>query len=244
MPVYVVGRDVTAPQLVPTDFPIRSVHRCKESDGSVLLAAIVDADGTPRNVTVMRSIDTNLDRLAQQIVSADRFKPGVRNGAPVAVAMLIEATIQTCTENGKNGDGLETGPLALRSQPEQRVSAPANVPPVLVSALNGFRAADSSGLQEGGQKISAPVPLYQPNAEYSDYARRKGISGICLVRLIVDANGNPQNVRIVKSLEPSLDQKAIEAVKGYRFKPAMRDGTVPVPVMVTVEVSFHLYKKW
>jgi outer membrane biosynthesis protein TonB len=38
-----------------------------------------------------------------------------------------------------------------------------------------------------------------------------------------------------------LDEKAIEAVMKYRFKPAMRDGKTPVPVLVTVAVDFHLY---
>jgi TonB family protein len=91
--------------------------------------------------------------------------------------------------------------------------------------------------------MSAPVPLLQPQAEYSDYARKKGISGICLLGLIVDANGMPQNIHVIKSLEPSLDQNAIEAVKKYRFKPAIKDGTVPVPVVVNIEVNFRLYKK-
>jgi protein TonB len=157
--------------------------------------------------------------------------------------MLIEAGMQTCAKRVKSVDGPDAESLALRSQPEQKVSAPANVPPALPRASDGFRSADSAGSQNVGHKISAPVPLLQPDAEYSDDARRKGISGICLIQLIVDAYGMPQNVHIIKSLEPSLDQSAIEAVKKYRFKPAMIDGTRPVPVVVNVEVNFRLYKK-
>jgi TonB family protein len=59
--------------------------------------------------------------------------------------------------------------------------------------------------------------------------------------LIVDAQGNPQNVHIVRTLGMGLDEKALEAVRKYKFKPAMKDGKIPVPVPITVEVNFRLY---
>jgi TonB family protein len=56
----------------------------------------------------------------------------------------------------------------------------------------------------------------------------------------VDAQGNPQNVHVTKHLGMGLDEKAIEAVRQYRFKPAMYDGH-PVAVQIVVEVEFHLH---
>jgi TonB family protein len=61
-----------------------------------------------------------------------------------------------------------------------------------------------------------------------------------LIGLIVDTQGMPQNLRVVRPLAYGLTEKAIEAVSKYRFKPAMRGGQ-PVPVYVTIEVNFHLY---
>ena len=61
-----------------------------------------------------------------------------------------------------------------------------------------------------------------------------------MVTIIVDWRGIPQNLRIVRSLGMGLDEKALDAVRRYRFKPAMKDGK-PVPVMMTVEVNFRLY---
>jgi TonB family protein len=61
-----------------------------------------------------------------------------------------------------------------------------------------------------------------------------------MITLIVDAQGVPQNVRVLRALGKGLDEKAMEAVRRYRFKPAMNDGK-PVPVMITVEVNFRLY---
>ena len=86
-----------------------------------------------------------------------------------------------------------------------------------------------------------PVALQQREAEFSDEARRAKYQGVCLISLIVDAQGNPQNPRVVRALGMGLDEKAMEAVRKYRFKPAMKDGRTPVPVMITVEVNFRLY---
>jgi protein TonB len=97
------------------------------------------------------------------------------------------------------------------------------------------------GLERVGGRISAPIPLNNVEAEFSDEARRAKYQGVVLVSVIVDAQGNPQDPRVVRALGMGLDEKALEAVRKYRFKPAMRDGRTPVAVMVNVEVNFHLY---
>lgn len=97
------------------------------------------------------------------------------------------------------------------------------------------------GVYRVGGGISAPIPINDVEAEFSDEARRAKYQGVCLVALIVDAQGMPQNVHVIRPLGMGLDEKAIEAVRKYRFKPAMKNGKTPVPVMVTVEVNFRLY---
>jgi protein TonB len=97
------------------------------------------------------------------------------------------------------------------------------------------------GVFRVGGGISAPVPVVWPEAEFSDEARRAKYQGVCLVSLIVDAQGNPQNPRVVRPLGMGLDEKALEAVRKYKFKPALKDGRTPVPVMITIEVNFRLY---
>jgi TonB family protein len=97
------------------------------------------------------------------------------------------------------------------------------------------------GLYKVGGQVSPPVALNNVEAEFSDEARRSKYQGVCLISLIVDAQGNPQNPRVVRALGMGLDEKAIEAVRKYKFRPAMKDGKTPVPVMITVEVNFRLY---
>lgn len=101
--------------------------------------------------------------------------------------------------------------------------------------------ANADGLYRIGNGVSAPVPLNSVIVEFTDVARRAKYQGVCLVSLTVDAQGNPQNPRVVRGLGMGLNQKALEAVQKYRFKPAMLDGKTPVPVMITVEVNFRLY---
>ncbi len=91
-----------------------------------------------------------------------------------------------------------------------------------------------------GGDVSGPQLIFSPNPEYSEEARRAKYQGVCILSLIVDAQGNPQRVQVVRHLGKGLDKKAVEAVKQYRFKPAMRHGE-PVAVEVNIEVNFRLY---
>jgi TonB family protein len=60
--------------------------------------------------------------------------------------------------------------------------------------------------------------------------------------MIVETDGRPYDIRVLRSLpQYGLDEKAIEAVKKWRFKPAMKDNT-PVAVYISVEVDFRLYR--
>jgi TonB family protein len=111
---------------------------------------------------------------------------------------------------------------------------------------NGFGPGEGGniggGLRRVGDGVSAPVPTYTVLAEFSDEARRAKYEGAVTVSLIVDANGNPQNVRVVQPVGMGLDEKAVEAVRQFRFKPAMDKKTgKPVPVPISVLVNFRIY---
>jgi len=96
------------------------------------------------------------------------------------------------------------------------------------------------GIYRVGGGVSAPKPIFSPDPEYSDEARKAKYQGTVLIWMVVDADGRPHNIRIVRSLGLGLDEKALEAVRTWRFEPARRDGH-PVSVQINVEVSFRLY---
>ncbi|MGA9586401.1 MAG: energy transducer TonB [Terracidiphilus sp.] len=96
------------------------------------------------------------------------------------------------------------------------------------------------GLMSVGGGVSAPAVIYSVQPEFSDQARQSNFQGTVGLQLIVDANGNPQNIRVSRHLGMGLDEKAIDAVRQYKFRPAMYQGH-PVAVQIVVDVEFHLH---
>lgn len=94
--------------------------------------------------------------------------------------------------------------------------------------------------KEIGGSVSAPVLMYAVQAEFTEQARKDKISGKVLVHLWVDEQGRPAHVYVVRGLGKGLDEKAVEAVKQYRFAPAMENGR-PVLVALTTEVKFQIF---
>ena len=249
--VYSVGAPgVAAPRLLPPEPLAISDRKCRKErhEDTVVLTLIVDSTGEPRNIAFIHPLGSDLDKLALQAINTDRFTPGSRNGAPAAVWQSVEVTLQSCAEKVKDADGKKAVRSRLIVQPMQTFSPLPQAPEEAVYALGtytatGFKSSLShiEHVTHVGGRVSAPVPLIFSEAEFTPEARKKRISGVCLVSLIVDPQGMPQGARIIRSLEPGLDQKALEAANKYRFKPAMRNGIEPVPAVITIEVNFRLY---
>jgi len=91
-----------------------------------------------------------------------------------------------------------------------------------------------------GGGVSAPRPLFTPDPEYSEEARKAKYQGTCVLWLVIGADGRPREIRVARALGMGLDEKAMQAVKQWKFEPAMKDGH-PVAVQMNVEVSFRLY---
>lgn len=96
------------------------------------------------------------------------------------------------------------------------------------------------GVYQVGGGVSAPRPIYSPDPDYSEEARKAKYQGTVVLWVVVGADGRPHDIRIYRSLDMGLDEKAIEAIRTWKFAPARKDG-IPVAVQVNIEVSFHLY---
>ncbi len=96
------------------------------------------------------------------------------------------------------------------------------------------------GVFRVGGGVSAPRALDTPDPEYSEEARKAKYQGTCVLWLIVGPDGKPRDIKVARALGMGLDQKAIEAVRNWKFEPAMKDGK-PVAVQINVEVNFRLY---
>ena len=115
----------------------------------------------------------------------------------------------------------------------------------------GIGAGQGAGIGEGsgggtgggpfrpGSGIEPPSLVFEVKPDYPEDARRRTIEGDVVLEIVVRRDGSVGDVRVLKSLGASLDQRAIEAVRQWRFDPARRRGT-PVDVLVEVSVEFKL----
>jgi TonB family protein len=132
-----------------------------------------------------------------------------------------------------------TPPATTTQQPNQTKPAPRPNP-------------DASGICHAGDGVIAPKLIYPVAPEFSEKARKHKISGDVIVQALVDTEGHVQDARVFRSaaedftnkkdreLASTLDPKAIEAVRQYRFEPGTFHGK-PVPVELNVEVNFQVF---
>lgn len=85
-----------------------------------------------------------------------------------------------------------------------------------------------------------PKAIYQPEAEYSPEARKKQIDGKCLISMIVDAQGMPQRVHVVRCSDATFAQPSLASTSRYRFKPALTADGKAVAVVISIEVNFRI----
>jgi TonB family protein len=110
-----------------------------------------------------------------------------------------------------------------------------------VAELDSAVHDQNQGVYRVGNGVSAPAVLYKVDPEYPEEARRAKISGTVVMLLIVDASGNARDIKVVRSLGLGLDEKAIEAVNKWKFRPGYKNGQA-VAVQATIQVNFRLFK--
>jgi TonB family protein len=90
-----------------------------------------------------------------------------------------------------------------------------------------------------GDGVSRPELISATHPVYTELARRNRVTGTVIVEAIINEQGGIENVRVLKGQPMGLDQAAVDAVKTWKFKPAMKDGK-PVKVYYVLTVNFQL----
>lgn len=88
-------------------------------------------------------------------------------------------------------------------------------------------------------EVSAPKLIHKMDPEYSEEARKAKVQGTVRMEIAVGEDGRVGEIRVTGPLGLGQDERAVEAVRRWRFRPGMRMGR-PVPVRATVEVNFRL----
>lgn len=175
----------------------------------------------------------------------------VRNEAPrlaVEPTVVIPPTVHLA-DNRMPNLGISTGARMPAAPPSNGIGSGGGIGSGSGGGVGdgrgpGVGAGSGGGVGGGvfhvGGGISAPQAISTPDPDYTEEARRTKTQGTCILGLIVDAEGHPRDIRVVRGLGSGLDAKAVEAVERWRFDPAKKDGK-PVNVQISVEVSFRLY---
>ncbi|MGA9719319.1 MAG: M56 family metallopeptidase [Acidobacteriaceae bacterium] len=116
----------------------------------------------------------------------------------------------------------------------------AAVPFALTPQENAVAAPGPEKIYHVGDGVTPPVLTHSVDAEFTKRAKHAKYQGVDVVACVVDTDGMPREVHTVRKLDMGLDEKALEAVRQYRFKPGLLNGK-PVPVAIQIEVNFRLY---
>jgi TonB family protein len=103
-------------------------------------------------------------------------------------------------------------------------------------------SGSSGGVFRVGGDVSPPVLILKKEPTYTEKARKARLQGTVILAIVVSPEGEATNIQVVRSLGKGLDEKAIEAVRAWKFRPGMKDG-VPVAVTAQINVNFRLLDK-
>jgi len=151
---------------------------------------------------------------------------------PTGLATPSEPAARTYTLLRQTRDGiLRPDDFALRI-PDEAVKLA--VPPRL-------RLGDGQPLHGFSAGGTAPVLIHKTEPAYTEEARHSHVEGTVILSVDVEPDGAARNIKVLRSIDPGLDQKAIEAVSQWKFKPGTKDG-VAVTVRAQIQVNFRLIK--
>lgn len=214
--IYYAGPEVTAPRLLrmmsaayPTSTP------SKGTQGMTVLAMVINANGAPDHIQILRSHGDAYDQTAIAAVQQSTFAPGKLGDKPVPVWIDVRVVFRS---------------NHTRAFPE-----------VLITERDLPSPGESFFLDkhEHPRSYTPPVPIHTVDADFTDPFSRDPFVQVARLTVIVGTDGSPQHVQIRRGLGFGLDKKAIAAVEHYRFLPATKHGQ---PIVDTADVSVDFAK--
>jgi len=249
------------------------IAKAAHVQGAVILHAIISKTGEVEKLDVI-SGPSMLTASAMEAARQGKDKPYLLNGEPTEVQTTVNinfnladaaALVQAEQEYREFIASYPTAPAAAQAQAKlKQVQAEleqAEAELTMQDAhLNAIRAQyNGVPVKKVGGGVSSPIPIYEVEPEFTAAAKKAKAAGMVLVGLIVDEQGLPQNVHVLRGFgigpdgkplpklkkaaraaADGMNQKALDAVKQYKFKPATQDGK-PVPVQVNLEVNFQIF---
>jgi TonB family protein len=195
------------------------------TSGSVRLRAVVNPQGKVKELTVLDG-PAIFEKPAVDAIRKWRFYPVLVKGEPVETTYGVEMRFDLLLQEAVPSVVLESPqapdpPLASMEAISNNADGPV------------YRVSPESG-------IIGPKVTYQVDPEFSEDARKGKKSGYVAIQMVVGTDGLPRDLRLRCGAEAGLNEKALDAVRQWRFAPGTRDGK-PAQVEIEVEVEFHSF---
>jgi len=130
------------------------------------------------------------------------------------------------------------GSLRITDIDLRRPEAPLGIPDLSFDVSVRLDALDGAPVYAAGSGATPPRVTYSPDPQYSKEARKAHLRGTVGLTVVVGPDGRPRNIKVTHALGKGLDEKAVEAVGNWKFKPGTKDG-VPVPIRISVQCGFR-----
>jgi TonB family protein len=222
----ITGRETLVFEGIPTPCDVVRAEYVRLPSGTNLPGGTVTVGTGTRTMCVDRSRLLILrDYIETKAIPTPSSPNGVQSKATIVYSSIERDPVlplDSFTFEPPADSTLIAGPASALSAPARSSSVP--LPPGVYSVGNG---------------VTSPALISKVEPAYTQEARAAKIDGTVILYLEVNPEGVPQNMRVLRSLEPGLDQNAIYAVSQWRFRPGMKDGQ-PVTVAAQVEVNFRL----
>jgi TonB family protein len=199
--VYYTGPEVTAPKLIRTVLvPYPSGISGRETRGMTVLAMVIAANGIPEHIQILHTHGEAFDQIAIAAVKQSSFEPGKLGEKPVPVWIDVRIVFR-----------------ANRS----------STTPQVIIAERDLPPPNESQLEDKHQKLLSYTPpflIHTVDADFADPFTAHPFVQVAIVSVLVNEEGLPKDVRVVRGLGFGLDKKAEAAVWHYKFLPATKKG--------------------
>jgi TonB family protein len=240
---------------------------CKSTDCRIVVAdftfssgltsqlGIELADQFSKELASQRNATQIIDRSQLHSVFEQQRIPGALLNNEKAMRWLGQTVGATSILTGTIEDGGSAVRVRVRllscwndkAGPEESITFPYAGPTSDLSRKQAFAqqppstsmSSDPSIARAGKSGVTQPSCIYCPNPNYTDPARRARLSGRVVMDVIVSPEGQVVQDRILRGLPFGLNEASMDAVRTWKFRPAMLNGK-PIPVMVAIEVTFRL----
>lgn len=207
------------------EYPTKALDA--QLQGDVVLDVLIGKNGKVKEVHLV-SGDPILSRSAVDAVRHWRYAPFISQGAGVETRTTVTVHFV-----------LTTGPYDCPGQQANQYNFRTDLSTPSSSSTTAQTSPQQAVFKVGGS-VKPPQAVHTPDPQYTPSARKAARQGTAVLSAIVTPEGRIAVVKMERVLGYGLDQKAIDAVCQWKFKPALKDDR-PVAVQINVEVTFRLY---